>query len=93
SYGIQVAEMAGLPAAITKRAKQILKNLESKELTPMEARKMKPAVKATDDEVQFALFEVKDDKLRKEIEELEVEKLTPLEALNKLDELKRKMRE
>ncbi len=93
SYGIQVAEMAGLPTAITRRAKHILKNLESKELTPMEARKMKPAAKPSEDDIQFTLFEIKDDKLRKEIEDIEVEKLTPLEALNKLDELKKKMKE
>jgi DNA mismatch repair protein MutS len=93
SYGIQVAEMAGLPTSITKRAKQILKNLESKELTPMEARRIKPAEKSVEDETQFALFEVKDDELRKVIDEIEVEKLTPLEALNKLDELKKKVKE
>ncbi len=93
SYGIQVAEMAGLPTSITKRAKQILKNLESKELTPMEARRIKPAEKSAEDETQFALFEVKDDQIRKVIDEIEVEKLTPLEALNKLDELKKKMKE
>jgi DNA mismatch repair protein MutS len=93
SYGIQVAEMAGLPTSITKRAKQILKNLESKELTPMEARRIKPAEKSVEDETQFALFEVKDDELRKVIDEIDVEKLTPLEALNKLDELKKKVKE
>lgn len=89
SYGIQVAEMAGLPVSITKRAKQILKNLESKELSPMDHRKKKSK---EDDEAMFqlSLFEVRDDQLRKELEELEIEKLTPLEALIKLNELKNK---
>lgn len=92
SYGIQVAEMAGLPVSITKRAKQILKNLESKELTPMEERKKKSEEAKTEDEddLQISLFEIQDDALRKELEEIEIEKLTPLEALIKLNELKEK---
>ncbi|MCX8011113.1 MAG: DNA mismatch repair protein MutS, partial [Ignavibacteria bacterium] len=93
SYGIQVAQMAGLPPAITKRAKQILKNLESKELTPMESRKMKSTVKPSDDDVQFTFFEIKDYKWSKKIEKIDVNQLTPLEALNKLNELKKKMNE
>lgn len=89
SYGIQVAEMAGLPISITRRAKQILKNLESKELNPLDHRKKKPKAEE-EEEFQLSLFEIRDDALRKEIEELEIEKLTPLEALIKLNELKNK---
>ncbi len=90
SYGIQVAEMAGLPVSITKRAKQILKNLESKELSPLDHRKKKLKAEEGEENLQLALFEIKDDAIRKEIEELEIEKLTPLEALIKLNELKNK---
>lgn len=92
SYGIQVAEMAGLPISITKRAKQILKNLESKELSPLEHRKKKTKGEEREEEEDFqlSLFEIRDDALRKEIEDLEIEKLTPLEALIKLNELKNK---
>ncbi|MFN4111109.1 MAG: DNA mismatch repair protein MutS, partial [Ignavibacteria bacterium] len=90
SYGIQVAEMAGLPVSITKRAKQILKNLESKELSPLDHRKKKTKADEEEEEFQLSLFEIRDDALRKEIEELEIEKLTPLEALIKLNELKNK---
>ena len=42
---------------------------------------------------QISLFEFQDDKLRKEIGDLEINKLTPMEALNKLDELKKKIKE
>ncbi|MCR4418250.1 MAG: DNA mismatch repair protein MutS [Ignavibacteria bacterium] len=91
SYGIQVAEMAGLPFSITKRAKQILKNLESKELSPLDHRKKKP--KEEEEEIQLSLFEIRDDPLRKELEELEIEKLTPIEALIKLNELKNKTKQ
>ncbi len=88
SYGIQVAEMAGLPISITRRAKQILKNLESKELNPLDHRKKKPKAEE-EEELQLSLFEIRDDALRKELEELEIDKLTPLEALIKLNELKK----
>jgi DNA mismatch repair protein MutS len=90
SYGIQVAEMAGLPISITRRAKQILKNLESKELSPLDHRKKKPKEEGEEEEIQLSLFEIRDDAIRKELEELEIEKLTPLEALIKLNELKNK---
>ena len=91
SYGIQVAQMAGLPAFVTNRAKEILKNLESKELTPYELKKEKLR-KLQIPENQMSIFEFQDDKLRGEIKDLEIEKLTPLEALNKLNELKKKVK-
>lgn len=90
SYGIQVAQMAGLPQFVTNRAKEILNNLESKELTPYEIKKEKLAkIKQIDN--QISLFEFKDDNLREELKELEVNNLTPIEALNKLNELKKKI--
>lgn len=91
SYGIQVAQMAGLPAFVTNRAKEILRNLESKELTPYELKKEKLR-KMQIPENQMSIFEFQDDKLRGEIKDLEIEKLTPLEALNKLNELKKKVK-
>jgi len=89
SYGIQVAQLAGLPQVVTDRAKEILANLESKELTPYDVKKAKIA-KRKEDELQFNLFEVRDDKLRSELKELAIDNLTPLDALNKLSELKKK---
>jgi DNA mismatch repair protein MutS len=91
SYGIQVAQMAGLPVFVTNRAKEILRNLESKELTPYELKKEKLR-KLQIPENQMSIFEFQDDKLRVEITDLEIEKLTPLEALNKLNELKKKVK-
>lgn len=92
SYGIQVAQMAGLPMYVIKRAKEVLNNLESKELTPYEERKEKLARMKSSNDNQIGLFEFQDDKLRGEIDEIEIEKLTPLEALNKLSELKKKVK-
>ncbi|MCX7798681.1 MAG: DNA mismatch repair protein MutS [Melioribacter sp.] len=93
SYGIQVAQMAGLPEFVTKKAKQILENLESKELTPYEIKKAKLAKMKYEDSYQINLFEFKDDELRKEILDISIENITPLEALNKLNELKKKIDE
>ncbi len=91
SYGIQVAMMAGLPMFVTNRAKEILNNLESKELTPYEIKKERLKKIRTETDTQINLFEIKDDKFRDEIKNMEIDNLTPLEALNKLSELKKKM--
>lgn len=91
SYGIQVAQMAGLPPFVTNRAKEILFNLEDKELTPFELKKAK-SKKMSNDDFQISLFEMKDDELRKEISDLSVDSMTPLEALNRLNELKKKVK-
>ena len=93
SYGIQVAQMAGLPQFVTNRAKEILQNLESKELTPYEIKKEKLTKLQRENQNQFSLFEIKDDKLRTEINDIELNNLTPIEALNKLSELKKKVKE
>ena len=92
SYGIQVGQMAGLPLPVTNRAKEILQNLESKELTPYEIKKAKLA-KRKEDEFQISMFEFKDDELRKEISDISIDNITPLDALRKLDDLKRKVDE
>lgn len=91
SYGIQVAMMAGLPVFVTNRAKEILNNLESKELTPYAVKKERLKKLKSETDNQISLFEFKDDELRTEIKNLELDTLTPIEALNKLNELKRKM--
>ncbi|MEK6553383.1 MAG: DNA mismatch repair protein MutS, partial [Bacteroidota bacterium] len=54
SYGIQVGQMAGLPLFVTNRAKEILANLESKELTPYEMKKAKLAKLKGTDELQIS---------------------------------------
>ncbi|MEX1274761.1 MAG: DNA mismatch repair protein MutS [Bacteroidota bacterium] len=87
SYGIQVAQMAGLPEEVTDRAKRILENLENSELQ-VNGRSTKGRIPPPD--VQMTLFEMKDDRLREELKNLELEKMTPLEALQKLVELKKK---
>ncbi|MEO8211351.1 MAG: DNA mismatch repair protein MutS, partial [bacterium] len=82
SYGIQVAQMAGLPDSVTNRAKEILRSLEDKEYK----RKNK-------DEFQISMFEsavteFKDEALRKLLDEVDIDNITPLEAMNILKKMK-----
>jgi DNA mismatch repair protein MutS len=90
SYGIQVAQMAGLPEEVTERAKKILRNLEESDLNVYSSGKqIKGRIPPPD--IQMTLFEVKDERLREEIRKLDVEKMTPLEALQKLAEIKQSL--
>lgn len=93
SYGIQVAQMAGLPLFVTNRAKEVLDNLESKELTPYEVKKERLKKLKQENDNQIGLFEFRDDKLRSELDGIEINSITPMEALNKLSEIKRRMKE
>jgi DNA mismatch repair protein MutS len=92
SYGIQVAQMAGLPSEVTDRAKTILKNLEGSELTLHDGtgEQKRRTGRIAPADMQLTLFEIKDDALREEIRKIDLDSLTPLEALQKLGELKRK---
>jgi DNA mismatch repair protein MutS len=90
SYGIQVARLAGLPPTVIKRAREILMALERDEL----ARGGRPSVSGTASEPQrqLALFNgppPADDRLRRKLAEVDIDRLTPLEALTLLAELKR----
>jgi DNA mismatch repair protein MutS len=84
--------MAGLPIFVTNRANEVLKNLESKELTPYEEKKEKLR-KLNKVDNQISMFEFKDDKIRDELKEVEIDNITPMEALNKLNELKKKVKD
>ncbi len=92
SYGIEVAKMAGLPKEVTERAREILANLEQKELTPQIKVKRKISKEALRDKFQISLFELNDNKLREEILNLDFDNMTPLQALMKLHELKGKIK-
>jgi DNA mismatch repair protein MutS len=93
SYGIQVARLAGLPSKVIERAKEVLFNLEKGELDasgmPKIATTKKPASRPQLSP-QLALFDPPDP-VRSELKRLKVDELTPVEALNVLDELKRKV--
>ncbi|HTP65890.1 MAG TPA: DNA mismatch repair protein MutS [Geobacteraceae bacterium] len=90
SYGIQVARLAGLPAEVIDRAKEILRNLEKGEYGEGGLPRIAKGKKAAGTSVspQLSLFDGEDDLLRKRLKSLNVATLTPLEALNILDELR-----
>jgi DNA mismatch repair protein MutS len=92
SYGIQVAGLAGVPQPIIRRAKEILSNLESEELTDSGQPRLAKH-KARPEEPQLALFAKVDDRLRAEIASIDVDRMTPLEALTRLSELVEKSRD
>jgi len=82
SYGIQVAQMAGLPDTVTARAKEILKSFEEKEYRRKHSN-----------DFQISLFEIDKseiikDKFKKVIDDIKLENTTPLDALNILKKLK-----
>ena len=85
SYGIHVARLAGVPARVTQRAKEILKEVENGSVIS----RGKEGGKYT----QLVLFDStasKDSQLLEELRKLDVDAMTPLEALNALAELKKK---
>jgi DNA mismatch repair protein MutS len=86
SYGIQVARLAGIPDAVIARARQILGNLETKELNPhgpsKAARKDGHGKKTAADVFQPSLFGHHRDEVIEELKHVDVNNLTPLEALN-----------
>jgi len=93
SYGIQVAQMAGLPDEITDRAKHILRNLEGSELSPHtqgSAQRRPSTGRMREPDVQMTLFEMSDEEIRAELRAIDPDALTPLDALKKLSELKKK---
>ena len=92
SYGIQVARLAGLPEKVIDRAREILSNLEKGELDAVGMPKLVTTSKGSSkvrSSSQLSLFG-QPDPLRAELQKIQIERLTPLDALNLLDELKKK---
>jgi len=92
SYGIQVARLAGLPQQVIDRAREILKNLESSELDEIGMPKIakEKGRGSPRRAAQLNLFQAQEDPLRKELRIIDIENMTPIEALTKLNELKSK---
>ena len=90
SYGIEVAKLAGIPGPVTQRAREILKKHEENEhqlsdnLTVRAKRKPKIIVN------QLSLFTSLEEELRNDLRQVDVDRLTPLDALRVLAELKKK---
>jgi DNA mismatch repair protein MutS len=105
SYGIQVARLAGVPRPVILRAKEILANLENMELTPdhkpvlarhREDKNARRTTQQTDlfnNGVQLNLMDSLNAEIIQQLQNLNLNELTPLDALNLLAELKKKAEE
>lgn len=88
SFGIHVAKMAGIPSKVVNRADEILKQLEQ----IRKAHNQQSAKKISKDEMQLSFFKLDDpvlEQIREELLKMDVNNLTPVEALNKLNEIRK----
>ncbi len=103
SYGIQVAKLAGVPDGVIQRAKEIVKELSDNDISmkakeiarlgvPKEAFKI-PEKVGKDEYVQMSLFDaVNNDEIIDEIKDMELSKMTPIDALNELYKIQDKIK-
>lgn len=92
SFGIQVGKMAGLPQSVIKRAGEILKQLENDRDRNDIIQKNVEHIASEREGMQLSFFQLDDpilSQIRDEIANLDINSLTPLEALNKLSEIKK----
>jgi DNA mismatch repair protein MutS len=82
SFGIEVAKLAGLPGGVITRARQILQELETRDPKTV-------IVKADEPEDQISMAHMRQQELCRALEEISVETLTPIEAMNELYKLKK----
>ncbi len=87
SYGIHVARLAGVPAAVCRRAEQVLRQLERQEL------KVLDAARPVEGPRQLSLFPPPEEAVAERLRRINLDGLTPLEALNLLADLKREVSE
>jgi DNA mismatch repair protein MutS len=88
SYGIQVAKLAGIPTSVTDRAREILNTLERKERDVVEeTRRRGPAAPKS----QLSLFSPREQDVLDLLRSIPVETLSPIEALNQLDALQKRL--
>ncbi len=88
SFGIHVAKMAGMPQQVIQKANKILKKLEKSH----SSEEMTDKLQATQNEMQLSFFNLDDpllEEIKEEILHLDIDTLTPVEALMKLNEIKR----
>lgn len=90
SYGIEVAALAGVKKEVTKRAREILTALELRDGEKPAEQKKLPNAKHREDDMQMSFLSSGDDEVLSELKALELDVMTPVEALTKLYELKAK---
>ncbi len=94
SYGIEVAKLAGIPAKVLARAREILVNLEKGEFTSQGTPALAEHEGIQDERTkrQLDLFAGQKDEIISEINSLDIETMTPMDTMRKLDELKKKVK-
>ena len=94
SYGVQVARLAGIPAPVIHRAKEILKKLEDADITRKEKRirRGKQPIQGQIDVFTFNTAQRNCDEVLNELRELDITTLTPLDAINVLYNLQKKVK-
>lgn len=88
SFGIHVARMAGLPPTVIATATAVLRQLEYGQHGPSMAASPTVERLRMEQEGQLTMFEVRDDRLRERVRDLDVDNMTPLQALQALTDLK-----
>jgi DNA mismatch repair protein MutS len=91
SFGIHVAQMAGMPKSVVHRAEEILKEMEASQRNEKPSRPS-PEISNKREGYQLSFFQLEDPvlkQIRDEIKNLNINNLTPIEALNKLNEIKK----
>ena len=99
SFGIHVAQMAGMPARVLTRASQILRQMEHSQLgalpsalTSASGRSERRGAADTSDNIQLSIFQLDDPTLvqiKEQLKGIDINSLTPVEALVKLSEIKK----
>lgn len=89
SFGIHVAKLAGMPSKVVNRANEILKTLEESRTQGSSKEKIK---KVTEENLQLSFFQLDDpvlENIREELTKIDINTLTPIEALMKLNAIKK----
>jgi DNA mismatch repair protein MutS len=87
SYGIHVAKLAGVPQDVSKRANEILKNIERKSILK-ERENSKDKLVKEEDQGQLSMYNFKLAELAEKLDKMDTNNMTPIEALNALQKLK-----
>lgn len=99
SYGIYVAKMAGLPEKIIKRANEILESFEQKNMFSSKSavrETVLPSKDTSDTQInmnafQYPLFAAKESEIEREIQNIDIDNLTPIDALNRIVQWKKRI--
>jgi DNA mismatch repair protein MutS len=96
SFGIHVAHMAGLPPSVISRANKILSTLETSSpvyinTNAIEYDKKIQDIHLREPESQFSMFEIRDDAIRRALQDIDINALSPLQAFEALIQLKKKL--